>query len=530
MTKILIISGDLVDSNMGGVGVRYWELAHALAPQCQVTLAVPDKTDLTSDQVTLVPFDLMKGDIRSLAEQADVLVTHGFIVHHHPYLKDLDIPMAVDLYVPHLLESLVWHAHDDLDSWIPAYQEYLRIQLELLRYGDYFFCASEKQRDYWLGWLHAQKRINPHTYLDDPTLRNLIDVVPFGLQEGLPVQKRATLKGVHPGIGVNDNLILWAGGVWDWLDPLTPIRAMGLLASQHPDLKLYFLGTHHPNPVVANMAMVDKAIALSQELGLYNRSVFFGDWVPYTERENYLAEADLSVVAHPGHIETRFSFRTRGLDCIWAGLPMIVTDGDTIAEWVLENDLGVIVPPEDESAMAAAIEQVLNNGGRSAYAQAFVPVRERLRWGNVIAPLLQFCLHPRKAPDKGLYLTELERISRDKDAFINKVIQDKDAYIEQVIHDKDAYIEQIIRDKDAYLEAVVKDRDSRLETIGQDWQQHMDRVIQDKVQMYENMLHERDLALEQARRERDENIRELQRIRSKRLYRLYQFFRRALKG
>ena len=364
MTRVLIITEDYVDANMGGMGMRYWEIAHALAGSCQVTLAVPNQPDIQSQQVRLVPFDLQHGDIRELAEQADVIFTHGFVVHFHPYLREMGIPIAMDLFNPYLLENLVMYSEGEFEQWIPAYEEYLRVQLEMLRYGDFFTCATERQRDYWLGWLHAQKRLNPHTYRSDPSFRKLIDVMPSGLQEGAPRLRQPVLKGVLPGIAPGDRLILWSGGIWDWLDPLTPIRAMALLAPRRPDLKLYFMGTRHPNPVVPEMSMVDRAIALSQELGLYQKSVFFGSWAPYQERENYLAEADLAVLAHLGHIETHFSFRTRLLDCIWAGLPMVVTAGDAMADWVKEQNLGLVVPQGDFEAMATAIEILA--GRRSA--------------------------------------------------------------------------------------------------------------------------------------------------------------------
>ncbi len=151
----------MVDENMGGVGVRYWEIAHSLAQNCQVTLAIPNETKLLSSSVNIVSFDLQHEDLSDLAHKADVIIIQGFILHFHPYLRDLGIPIAVDLYVPFLLEGLVWHDQDDWDSWIPAYEEYLRVQLELLRAGDFFFCASERQRDYWLGWLHAQSKSTP---------------------------------------------------------------------------------------------------------------------------------------------------------------------------------------------------------------------------------------------------------------------------------------------------------------------------------------------------------------------------------
>lgn len=451
MTRVLIICNDHVSASMGGMGVRNWEIARALADSCEVTLAIPNQPDMAAEGVRLLPFDLQHGDLRPEARQADILIAMGNVLHFHPYLREIDVPAAVDLYVPSLLESLVWHAHDPLEEWIPAYQEYLRIQLELLRYGDFFYCASERQRDYWLGWLNAQKRINPHTYRQDPTLRRLIDVVPFGLPQGAPLLRQPAMKGVIPGIAAGDQVILWSGGLWDWLDPLTPIRAMALLASRHPRLKLHFMGTRHPNPVVSNMSMPERALALSQELGLLNRSVFFGDWVPYAARESYLAEADLALVAHPDHIETRFSFRTRVLDCIWAGLPIVATDGDSMADWIRSEKMGEVTPVGDAAAMAAAIERVLEAGGRPAYASSFENLRLRLRWDRVVEPLRRFCLAPSRAADSGLYLTELERIVRDKDAYINQIIHDKDAYINQIIHDKDAYFDSVVHERDQQI-------------------------------------------------------------------------------
>lgn len=437
MKKIFIVSGDTVDVNMGGVGVRSWELARALAKDFEVRLAVPNQTSLQQPGIELISFDLQKDDLRPYLEDVGVIITQGFVLHFHPYLRESGIPLAIDLYVPFLLEGLVWH-HEEFESWIPAYEEYSRVQGELLRAGDFFFCASERQRDYWLGWLHAQKRINPHTYMADPTLRKLIDLVPFGLPEGKPKLDHPVLKGVHPGIGPNDRVLIWSGGIWDWLDPLTLIRAVAELTPRYPALKLYFLGTRHPNPVISGMSMPDRAIELSKQLEVYERSVFFGDWVPYEERSNYLAESDLSVVSHLSHIETHFSFRTRVLDCFWAGLPLVVTEGDAMSELVKETGIGIVVPPNDVHAMADAIEQLLNNLDQPAYEAAFDRLRERFCWENAIAPLRRFCQEPHFAPDKGHYLTDVERISRDKDAFLERVVADYKA----IIADRDAAIER----------------------------------------------------------------------------------------
>ena len=105
-------------------------------------------------------------------------------------------------------------------------------------------------------WLRG--RINPATYQADPTLRQLIDVVPYGLPAGLPVATKPMIKGVWPGIAPTDKVVLWGGGLWPWLDPLTAIHAIHHLAPSRPEIKLIFPGTRHPNPNVATMRNNDK--------------------------------------------------------------------------------------------------------------------------------------------------------------------------------------------------------------------------------------------------------------------------------
>ena len=79
----------------------------------------------------------------------------------------------------------------------------------------------------------------------------------------------------------------------------------------------------------------------------------------YADRQNYLTEADVGVSTHFSHVETTFSFRTRILDYLWAGLPMVVTEGDHFAQLVEEEKLGVVVPSGDVDALVAALETVL---------------------------------------------------------------------------------------------------------------------------------------------------------------------------
>ncbi len=279
-----------------------------------------------------------------------------------------------------------------------GYRRALNLQIVA---ADFFICASEKQRDYWLGMLSALGRINPYTHDDDPTLRRLIDIVPFGLPAQPPTHNASVLKGVYKTITADDKVILWGGGIWNWFDAPTLIRAMAQIAQRRPGVKLFFMGVERSNVSLPRMQAAEEAIALSQELGLYDRHVFFNDWVPYQERQNYLLEADIGVSLHPNLVEGRFAFRTRFLDYLWAGLPIVATEGDVMSEQVREWGLGRLVAPGDVGGVSKAILDLLDTPGlRESYQSRFAQAAAQYRWDVVTSPLVNFCANPRLATDK----------------------------------------------------------------------------------------------------------------------------------
>jgi len=142
--------------------------------------------------------------------------------------------------------------------------------------------------------------------------------------------------------------------------------------------------------------------------------VFFNEgWVPYDQRHDFLLEADIGVSTHLDHLETEFSFRTRILDYLWAGLPVVATQGDAFAELIERRQLGVTVPPEDADALAEALYRLLDDPELAAVTRKHVKqVAPEFAWSRVLAPLLEFCRNPTPAPDRadpGMAL-ELERM------------------------------------------------------------------------------------------------------------------------
>jgi glycosyltransferase involved in cell wall biosynthesis len=384
---------------MAGPAIRAWQIALALSREHDVHLVSTLACDLRHPD-----FDISLADdarMTELVDWCDVVVFQGNLMAQHAALHDTDKVVVADVYDPFHLEVLEQARDLAPENRLVVGRATVNVLNQQLRRGDFLLCASEKQRDFWLGQLAGMGRINQATYDDDESLQSLITVVPFGVGDQPPVHSRPVLRGVVPGIGPDDKVVLWGGGVYNWFDPLTLLRAVASLRTRVPTLRLYFQGLRHPNPHVGEMRMAVATRDLADELGLTNVHVFFNeDWVPYDERQNYLLESDLGVSTHLDHVETAFSFRTRILDYFWAGLPVLCTGGDSLAELVEQHGAGLTVPASDVDALSDALFRLLTDDAlASGCRKASGDLAADLRWERVLVPLVEFCRAPRRAPD-----------------------------------------------------------------------------------------------------------------------------------
>ncbi|RMI13294.1 glycosyltransferase [Cellulomonas triticagri] len=384
---------------MAGPAIRAWEISRALSEEHDVRLVTFGRC--TRDGVGFRAARTTVEAFREDVAASDVVIVQGFVFNAFAWLQECPQVLVVDLYDPFQLETL------EVDRFKPAAERERALAFALgelrdqLRRGDFFLCASRRQRDLWFGHLSAAGRINPDTYDADPSLASLLSIVPFGTSEQAPSPQRHAIKGATPGIGPDDKVVLWGGGVYNWFDPLTLVRAVDRVRARVPEVRLYFLGMKHPNPDVPEMAVASRCRDLADELGLTGTHVFFNEeWVPYESRADYLMDADVGVSCHFPHVETEFSFRTRILDYLWAGLPIVSTEGDGFADLVRQRGLGRAVPAEDVDALAEALGDLLTDSAAADAARAAVAQTAReFTWPVVLAPLVEFCRAPRRAAD-----------------------------------------------------------------------------------------------------------------------------------
>jgi ubiquinone/menaquinone biosynthesis C-methylase UbiE/glycosyltransferase involved in cell wall biosynthesis len=405
MNPFLLISSDLIDDRMAGQGIRCLELAKVLARHVPVRLAVPQRCTIEIPGVEIVLYEYGDtGTLERACQGVSAVFAEPFILYAHPTIFNSELPLVIDLYNPFVLEHLSVHQELGIEQQIKRFYENVELCNAVCARGDFFTCATERQRDWWLGVLQANGRVNPLTVATDPYLQRLIAVVAYGvtapsLTDQETFGPKATLSSLLP----EDKLILWGGGLWNWLDPLTLIRALPLVLASEPRAKILFPGTRHPNTtIVPDMAMRHKAEQLAEELGLRDRHIIFGDWVPYEQWDSYLADADVAVSFHHETPETRFAaLRSRIFGYLGSRLPMVVQTGDRAGEIVQAYGLGEVVAPNDPQAAAEALVRVLN-AGKATYADRFIPLLETLSWEQVAAPLVTFALAPYLASDRTL--------------------------------------------------------------------------------------------------------------------------------
>lgn len=389
--RVLVLSADAVGPAMAGAGIRSFELARVLSEHADVTLAapVPDGAAPAGGPagVATIPFDAHDpATIRDALADADVVVAPPLWPRVARAVRRSGALTIFDLYVPEPLET-VEHMRDRGRLRRLMYALALDRLDEALHSGHHLVCASEKQRDLWLGALLAGRLIAPAAYDRDATLRSAIDVVPFGVPAEPPRADGPGPRERFSQIGPGDRIVLWNGGLWSWLDAPAAIRAVARVAKRRPELRLVFMGaSDHPPARRAR----EEAREVASELGLLDRQVLFNDaWVPYDERASWLLEADCALSAHRDHLETRFAFRTRLLDCFWAGLPVVCTAGDDLGDRVERDGLGATAPAGDVDALAAALERVLERG-REPYRDALAGAAAELAWTRAAAPLVRW--------------------------------------------------------------------------------------------------------------------------------------------
>lgn len=384
MTRVAVVSSEPIRPRMGGIGVRYLEIVRQLAARGHDVLllspaAVAESRACEPGAIEIRPFEgeRLAQDLAG----SECAIAQGQLANDL-LLADPPFPVAVDFYDPYLIENLHYGESLGLD---PYRNDHASWVLQLAR-GDFFLCASDEQRLFYLGFLAALGRVNPERLRDDEELRRLIDIVPFGVPDRLPTYR--PILGAAPA----GRRRLLFGALYDWYDPWTLLAALAALEA--PDWELLLV--RHPNPDSTPQQLFAEVEADCVRRGWWGNRVRAIDWIPAERRFDLLAEVDLMVAPHRATFETELALRTRFVDALAAGCPVVASAGGTVSRLLAVHEAGWVVSPGEPAQLTAALAEVLAGGEKVEVRRSRGrALARRFEWATALEPLFRFVAEPR---------------------------------------------------------------------------------------------------------------------------------------
>lgn len=397
VARVLIVTPEPIAVRLAGPAIRACHMARVLAEHHEVTLV---STALPPNEQSLSPIDgrSVRGPA-AINTRYDAAVVMGNVLVQHPELTESSMPLVIDWFDPFHTEALHRLRADHIRR--VDLVEGARVTLnEQAHRGDFFLCSNGAQREHWLGWLAAAGRLNHLAHDADPLFEQLIAIAPFGLGRDAS-RAGSPIRSSFDSIGRYDPIVLWAGGMHDWLDPLLVIESVPVMLDENPDTRLVFLAGPHPNTSIETMGVRGEAITLARKKRLFGKHVMFvNQWVNYGERLTWLQEATVGIVADGAHLESRYSHRTRLLDHLGAGLPTVSTAGDPLSTQ-LEQAGAAITCERSIEGVGGAVASIINDDARlGAMSRAALSLGARMSWEETLAPLVRWLEDPQLAIDR----------------------------------------------------------------------------------------------------------------------------------
>ena len=354
--KVVVRTPDVVGKRMAGPGIRAWQIARALSRHFSTSLVGRPEGQLPD----AFPIIATGSDAeRDVLRDADVLIgqpARGF------RRRRREQRVIYDLFDPLVLELReLYGSSPSMRQRVHLFTEWSRLTYAL-RNGDALMIAAPQQRDFY-GSLRSS---------DAPWVE-----VPFGID---PVETRVCAKP-------QDAVVVWGGGLWEWLDPATAVDAVLRLNQRGIRARLLFLGRGRPNPTVFDRRRENRFEALLDRGGPF---VSCNDeWVPYDQRLAWLRAGKVAIMLHRPTPEADFAIRTRLFDAIAAAVPVVATERGFAAQLVEEEGLGVVVPAGNVDAVSSAIERLLTDDVfHTCCVRNLQRIQPSFAWERVTRPLV----------------------------------------------------------------------------------------------------------------------------------------------
>lgn len=389
--RVALVPSEPLRPEMAGIGIRYAEMARHLDLAGLTVILIQPGDPALAEPLRLPLAEIRRferGQLAALVGDCDVAVSQGQLANDL-LIEAPNLPTAIDLYDPFLVENMHYLESLGLD---PYRNDHATWVLQMSR-GDFFLCSCEEQRLFYLGFLAALGRVHPIRAAADPDFAGLIATVPFGVPAQVPPHRE-----LLPPRYAGERRLLF-GGLYDWYDPWPLLEAV----AEHADQPWRLLFIRIPNAGTPQR-LLGEVVAWAKDHRLIGHPerpdrIQILDWLPSERRYDLLRDVDVLVATHRLNLETRLSLRTRFLDALAVGCPVLSSEGGAISRWLQDREAGWVVPVGDAKAIGRALVEILGGGPTvESHRRAALQLAETLGWSRSLEPLVAFCQDPK--PDR----------------------------------------------------------------------------------------------------------------------------------
>ena len=264
---------------------------------------------------------------------------------------------------------------------------------QVLQRGDIFSVCGTPQKHALVGELALAGRLNSYTFG--------YEFVRVILPGSPSMDNTITQEERQPNslqVPEDSFIVLWCGGYNTWTDVETLFAGLEWAMAQ--DAKIHYLSVGAntyggPDNVYARLlGMIEKS--------QYRDRFHMLGWRPWTEIANYYRESDVGLNIDALHYETIYGTRTRLVEMIATGLPVITSLGCELSDLLSAQGAGLTFEIGDWQSLGkqiltlAADRDLHSDMTQSAFNYA----NNGLSFATTTAPIRAWVQEPKLAPDR----------------------------------------------------------------------------------------------------------------------------------
>ena len=267
---------------------------------------------------------------------------------------------------------------------------------QILIAGDAFSGCSLPQQHALVGELGMAGRLNRHTFGFEFAHTVLPGAPPIPSTYPARPVARTLLDPV--GVAKEDFVVLWCGGYNTWTDVDTLFAGLEQAMLDAPSLHYVSVGSSTysgPDNMYERFCNQVKQSRFAERFHLLG-------WRPWSEMQQFYAESDVGINIDALHYETIYGTRTRLVEMIAGGLPVVTSLGAELSYLLQLRNAALTFEVGDWRGLAAQLAGLANQPERCvALAHtAYDYAAKELSFTETTQPVRRWVREPKHAPDK----------------------------------------------------------------------------------------------------------------------------------